>query len=108
LTGGLEHLARQDLLLVPRVAPSAQPVWHQYTVRVPQREQLAATLAGLGVETGVYYPTPIHRLPAFDLGCDLPETAAAAREVLSLPVHPALSTANLERIVTAVAQAVAE
>lgn len=108
LTCGLKQLVPQDLLSLPRVTPSAQPVWHQYTVRAPQRDQLAATLAGLGVQTGIYYPTPIHRLPAFDLDLDLPQTAAAAQEVLSLPVHPALSTLNLERIVGAVAQAVAQ
>lgn len=106
LTGGLEQLVHQDRLSVPRVAPSAQPVWHQYTVRAHHRDQLATTLAGSGVQTRIYYPTPIHRLPAFDLNLDLPQTAAAAQEVLSLPVHPALSTANLERIVSAVAQAV--
>ncbi|MCW2751565.1 MAG: UDP-4-amino-4-deoxy-L-arabinose--oxoglutarate aminotransferase [Aeromicrobium sp.] len=108
LTGGLEKLVPQDLLSVPRVAPSAQPAWHQYTVRAPQRDQLAATLAGLGVQTGIYYATPIHRLPAFDLDLDLPHTAVAAKEVLSLPIHPALSTVNLERIVGAVVQAVAQ
>jgi perosamine synthetase len=108
LTDGLEQLVPQDLLSVPRVAPSAQPVWHQYAARAQQRDQLAATLAGLGVETRVYYPTPIHRLPAFDLDLDLPQTAKAAQEVLSLPVHPALSAANLDRIVDAVAQAVAQ
>ena len=108
LTGGLKQLVSQDLLSVPRVAPSAQPVWHQYTVRAPQRDQLATKLAGLGVQTGIYYPTPIHRLAAFDLDLDLPRTAAAAQEVLSLPVHPALSTVHLERIISAVAQAVAK
>ena len=82
LTGGPEQVVPQDLLSVPRVAPSAQPVWHQYTGRVPQRDQLAATLAGLGIQTGIYYPTPIHRLPAFDLDLDLPRTATAAQEVL--------------------------
>jgi len=108
LTAGLQQLVHQDRLLVPQAAPSAQPVWHQYTVRAQQRHQLAATLAGLGVQTRIYYPTPIHRLPAFDLHLDLPQTAAAAREVLSLPVHPALSIANRERIVSAVAQALTE
>jgi perosamine synthetase len=108
LTSGLEHLLHQDRLSVPRAAPSAQPVWHQYTVRTQQRDQLAVTLAGLGVRTEVYYSTPIHRLPAFDLELDLPQTAAAAKEVLSLPVHPALSTANLKHIVSAVNQAMAE
>lgn len=93
---------------LPRVAPGAEPAWHQYTVRAQQRDVLAATLAGLGVRTGVYYPTPIHRLPAYDLDLDLPQTAAAAREVLSLPVHPALSPAQLEHVASAVAQAVAQ
>lgn len=108
LTEGLEQLVHRDQLSVPQVAASAQPVWHQYTVRARQRDQLAAALAALGVPTGVYYPTPIHRLPSFNLDLDLPHTAAAAHEVLSLPVHPALSAANRERIVSAVAQVIAE
>jgi perosamine synthetase len=95
-------------LVVPAVAPDAEPVWHQYTVRVPARDRFVATLAGLGVQTGVYYPTPIHRLPAYDLDLDLPATAAAARDVVSLPVHPALTPAQRERIVTAVSQALME
>ena len=44
-----------------------------------------------GVGTGVYYPIPNHRLPSFGLALDLPETERAAREVLSLPVHPSLT-----------------
>jgi dTDP-4-amino-4,6-dideoxygalactose transaminase len=95
-------------LVVPAVSPNAEPVWHQYTVRVPARDRFVATLAGLGVRTGVYYPTPIHRLPAYDLDLDLPATAAAARDVISLPVHPALTPAQRERIVTAVSQALEE
>ncbi|WP_308258978.1 DegT/DnrJ/EryC1/StrS family aminotransferase [Pseudonocardia sp. H11422] len=95
-------------LSVPRVAIPARPAWHQYTVRVPERDRFALTLAGLGVQTGVYYPTPIHRLPAYDLDLDLPQTTRAAGEVISLPVHPALSVAELERVATAVVQAVAQ
>ena len=52
--------------------------------------------------TGVYYPMPNHRLPSFALKLDLPETERAAREVMSLPVHPALSDADLEHIVRSV------
>jgi dTDP-4-amino-4,6-dideoxygalactose transaminase len=54
------------------------------------------------VGSGVYYPTPIHRLPSFALELDLPETERAAREVLSLPVHPALSEQDLEVVATTV------
>jgi dTDP-4-amino-4,6-dideoxygalactose transaminase len=107
LTGALIDLARRSPLCLPVVADFARPVWHQYTVRVPRRDQLARTLARLGVQTGVYYPTPIHRLPAYNLQLDLPQTAVASQEVLSLPIHPALSDNDLERIISAVTQGVA-
>ena len=50
----------------------------------------------------MYYPIPTHRLPSFDLDVDLPHTEEAAREVLSLPVHPALTEEDLSRVVEAV------
>jgi perosamine synthetase len=108
LTAGLREPAERAGMVLPAVAAAAEPVWHQYTVRVPERDRLVAALARLGVATGVYYPTPIHRLPAYDLDLDLPETAAAAREVVSLPVHPALAPAQRERVVTALTQALTE
>jgi dTDP-4-amino-4,6-dideoxygalactose transaminase len=98
--------AREAGLVLPAVGLAAEPVWHQYTVRSRDRDRLVARLAELGVPTGVYYPTPIHRLPAYNLDLELPRTAAAAAEVLSLPVHPMLSDAHLGRIVAAVNGAV--
>ena len=89
-------------VVVPPVADGATHVYHQYTVRSDERDALQAKLTERGVGSGVYYPTPIHRLPSFGLELDLPETERAAREVLSLPVHPALSEADLEAIVAAV------
>jgi dTDP-4-amino-4,6-dideoxygalactose transaminase len=88
----------------PHVAEGATHVYHQYTIRVPEdRDGLAAALREeYRIGTGVYYPIPNHRLPAFSRDIDLPETERAAREVLSLPVHPSLSAADLERIVGAV------
>ncbi len=50
----------------------------------------------------MFYPIPNHRLPSFATDADLPETERAARECLSLPVHPSVSQADLERIVAAV------
>ena len=88
---------------VPTVADGATHVWHQYTVRVPgDRDAFAAALAERGVGSGVYYPVPVHRLPSFGLVLDLPATEQAAREVLSLPVHPGLGEAELEQVVEAV------
>ena len=91
-------------VVVPPVADGATHVYHQYTVRVPEdRDGFAAALASEhGVGSGVYYPVPNHRLPSFGLDLDLPVTERAAAEALSLPVHPSLSDADLERIVSGV------
>jgi perosamine synthetase len=106
LTEALGDVAARSGLVLPSVAPPAEPVWHQYTIRAPDRDHLMERLAFLGVPTGIYYPTPIHRLPAYDLELELPQTSAAASEVLSLPVHPNLSAAQLDHIVGAVDRAV--
>ena len=92
---------------VPPVLEGAVHVYHQYTIRVPEDRDgfIAALKAEHNVGAGVYYPIPNHRLPSLESyapGLDLPETERAAREVASLPVHPSLSAADLERIVTAV------
>jgi dTDP-4-amino-4,6-dideoxygalactose transaminase len=107
LTAGLADLEDGHRLALPLVAPRATHAWHQYTVRVERRDEVAATLDALGVESGVYYPTPIHRLPSYRVELDLPATEAAARSVLSLPVHPKLTRSNLEHVVGALRKAVA-
>ncbi len=91
-------------VVVPPVADGAVHVYHQYTIRVPghDRDRFAAELAARGVGSGVYYPIPTHRLPAFADTADLPVTQAAAEQCLSLPVHPALSSSDVEQIVAAV------
>lgn len=91
-------------VVTPPVAEGATHVYHQYTIRVPNdRDGFAAALANEhGVGSGVYYPIPNHQLPSFGLTLDLPETARAAAEVLSLPVHPSLSQEDLERVVQGV------
>ncbi|HYN67656.1 MAG TPA: DegT/DnrJ/EryC1/StrS aminotransferase family protein [Ornithinibacter sp.] len=88
----------------PPVADGAVHVYHQYTVRVPEdRDGFAAALREeYDVGSGMFYPVPNHRLLPFQVDVDLPETEKAAAECLSLPVHPSLSEADLERIVTAV------
>ena len=63
-------------------------VYHQYTIRSAQRDSLRAHLQDHGVGAEVYYPVPIHRLPAYDAGEHLAHTESAAREVLSLPIRP--------------------
>jgi len=78
--------------------------YHQYTVTTPDRDRLATHLDDHGVDTGVYYPTPIHEQPAYDgVEADCPVAERAADRVLSLPVHPGLSDADLDRIAGALA-----
>jgi dTDP-4-amino-4,6-dideoxygalactose transaminase len=94
----------------PATAAGAEHVFHQYTVRIGgDRDAVRAGLAERAVGAAVYYPTPIHRLAPYLPGAHpgnrdwgLPETDRAAREVLSLPVHPGLAGADLDRIVDAV------
>lgn len=94
-------------VVVPPVAEGAVHVYHQYTIRVAEDRDgfVTALREEHQIGSGVYYPIPNHRLPSlapYAPGLELPETERAAREVLSLPVHPSLSTGDLERIVTAV------
>jgi dTDP-4-amino-4,6-dideoxygalactose transaminase len=86
---------------MPTVAAGVEHAYHQYTIRAPgNRDTLAGRAARHGVTTAVYYPTPVHRTPAYHRHeLPLPQTDQAAAEVLSLPVHPALSTADLMRII---------
>jgi perosamine synthetase len=88
----------------PSVAADATHVFHQYTVRVADDRDGFARALELehGIGTGVYYPTPVHRLPSFRADVHLPETERAAREALSLPVHPSVTDGDLDRIVEAV------
>ena len=94
-------------VVVPIVRAGARHVYHQYTIRVPEdRDGFVQALRDeFNVGSGVYYPIPNHRLPSlspYAQGLDLPETERAAREVVSLPVHPSLSRDDLDRIVNAV------
>lgn len=93
-----------DGVTPPPVAEGAVHVYHQYTVRVSaDRDGLAAALRDeYGVGSGMFYPVPNHRLAPFRADVDLPLTEQAAEECLSLPVHPSVTSGDLERIVTAV------
>lgn len=88
----------------PEIANGMKHVFHQYTIKVEgtDRDQFSAELTKRGIGNGVYYPTPIHRLPSFKLNLDLPVTERIASQVLSLPVHPALKKRDLEKIVQTV------
>ncbi|MFC7071757.1 DegT/DnrJ/EryC1/StrS family aminotransferase [Halovenus rubra] len=75
-------------------------VYHQYTIRYEEREELQAHLDDHDVGYGVYYPTCIHEQPAYkDISTTAPVAERAADEVLSLPVHPKVADSDIERII---------
>ena len=94
----LERL-RGSPLLLPVTAPGCSPVWHQFVVRTPRRDELKARLEQQGVLCGILYPVPIHRQPAFHIAeLTLPETERACAEVLCLPLHGGLQIADVDLV----------
>jgi UDP-2-acetamido-2-deoxy-ribo-hexuluronate aminotransferase len=95
--------ALAGVCVTPVVAPGNTHVYAQYTIRVPERDAVAARLRAAGIPTAVYYPRCLHEQPVFaGLGYragDFPVAEQASREVLSLPMHPFLSTHDQDRIV---------
>lgn len=96
-------LSRVPGVVVPTRSDSSEHVFHQYTIRVPQRDVIQKTLAEQGVSTMVYYPVPIHLQPIYSvLGYrpgSLPATETACREALSLPMFPELTEQQMEYVV---------
>ena len=101
----LAELADADLIL-PVVPDWADPVWHLFVVRSANREALMAKLADAGVQTLIHYPVPPHLQAAYaDLGYgrgDFPIAERLAEEVLSLPIGPHMSDAQVHRVIAAI------
>jgi CBS domain-containing protein len=93
-------------IVLPAERPGGTHVFHQYTIRTPQRDALAAHLTAAGIGTACHYPLPIPAQPLFrDLGYDatpFPAAWAAAREVLSLPCFPELRSDEIDAVIAAV------
>jgi dTDP-4-amino-4,6-dideoxygalactose transaminase len=111
--GRRRELARRyDMLLAdlpvttPPVAPGVEHAYHQYTIRVRERDALAAHLRAQGVGTMIYYPVPLHLQGLYtDLGYGagaLPVSEQASREVLSLPIYPQLGEEQQSEVVGAI------
>ncbi len=99
-----EHYTRlfEDAANIVTPASDSAHVFHQYTIRVggDRRDQVQRELADAGIATAVYYPTPVHQLPAYVgfANQPLPRAEAAARIVLSLPIGPSLSEEDIELV----------
>jgi dTDP-4-amino-4,6-dideoxygalactose transaminase len=91
---------------LPVEAAGNHHVYHQYTVRTPARDALKDHLLELGIETGIHYPTGLHRMPALRPYVADPEgfaeTDRAAAEVFCLPIFPEMTDEEVQRVIAAV------
>ncbi len=90
----------------PFIDPANESIFNQYTLRVAKRDALKEHLKAKGIGHSVYYPLPLHLQPCFAyLGYQkgaCPEAERAAEEVVSLPVFPELTRAQLDEVIAAV------
>ncbi|MGB3908021.1 MAG: DegT/DnrJ/EryC1/StrS family aminotransferase [Methanomethylovorans sp.] len=92
-------------LTLPVEKTNCSHVYHQYTIRTSLRDPLRDTLQEKGIGTGTYYPLCIHQQPLYkEMGYtgSFPQSEKAAREALSIPVHPALSDADIDTIIACI------
>jgi dTDP-4-amino-4,6-dideoxygalactose transaminase len=90
----------------PRTDPANDHIFHQYTIQVPQRDELQAHLKAKGVGHAIYYPLALHLQPCFaHLGYrrgSLPATEAAMDSVISLPIYPELTREQQDTVIETV------
>jgi dTDP-4-amino-4,6-dideoxygalactose transaminase len=95
-------------IVTPKVHPDGRHIFHQYTILCPRRDGLRAHLQAAGVGVEVYYPLPLHQQECFAfLGYkpdDLPVTETSARECLSLPIYPELTSEQQQYVVESIAK----
>lgn len=104
--------ALEDVCQVPTLERGNTHVYGQYTIRVPSRDQFQEKLKKQGIPTAVYYPKCLHEQPVFsklgyELG-DFPVSEKASKEVVSLPMHPFLSTEDQDIVIAAAKAAMRE
>jgi dTDP-4-amino-4,6-dideoxygalactose transaminase len=101
-----QALAEVGEVRTPHVEPNNESIFNQYTIRAERRDELQAWLSSRKIGSKIYYPIPLHLQPCFAYleyreGA-FPESERAAREVLSLPIYPELTEAQLEETALAI------
>jgi dTDP-4-amino-4,6-dideoxygalactose transaminase len=102
-----EKLAGIPGLVLPEIPEWADPVWHLYVIRTGARASLQETLNKNGVQTIIHYPIPPHLSEAYKqewLGKKFPIAENLADEILSLPLHPHLTTAQISAVSSVIEQ----
>ena len=86
--------------------PQVESAWHLLVARVQDRDRVQQELARMGVQTGIHYPLPCHEQPGYTRwsGEPCPVSSAAAREILSLPLHPHMDLEAVDHVCEALAE----
>ena len=92
-------------LALPARRPQATHVFHQYVIRLAERDALRRSLQAAGIGSGIHYPVPVHQQPAYNgrLACGpsgLGVTERAAPQILSLPIYSQISDEAIDRVIT--------
>lgn len=93
-------------ILLPRIEDESSHIFHQYVIRVEERDRLQTFLKEKGIQTGIYYPVPLHLQECFahfgyERG-DFPEAEKAALTSLALPVYPELKKVEKDHIIRSI------
>ena len=95
-----KHLSGLESIILPTTRDNARHVFHLYVIRTPMRTELKQWLADHGVQTGIHYPIALHNLPAYSKfghsPQDFPVSSDSQHQVLSLPMHPLLTSDEVE------------
>ena len=103
-----QKLGQSNKVRVPRVIAGARSTWAQYTIQVPNRSKVQAALKALGIPTAIYYPIPLSQQKGYREypAAPTPASKKLCTTVISLPMHPYLDDALIDRIAAGVLEAV--
>jgi perosamine synthetase len=96
-----------DKIIIPKIRKGAIHAWHQFVLRVKERDKFIQHLKNHQISTGIHYPIPCHLQPIYSnhpqgkIG-ELPFTERLCEEIVSIPVFPLLNDEEVERVITAV------
>ena len=102
----------KEYVIIPKILDYNTSVFAQYTIRVKQRDEFCNKLLKEGIPTAVHYPIPLTKQPCIKnmpyAQVSLPHTELAAEEVVSLPMHPYLTSAEIEKVSQTIIHSITE
>ena len=108
IAGVYDAVLAESAAVIPVRATDRRHVFHQYVIRLENRDRVRATLAQAGIGTAIHYPVPVHKQPAYATLAGpggLEVTARLCGEILSLPMHPHLGAEVAGEVALAVLRA---